>query len=1065
MLNLRPRTALHAVEEEPRCGEPKGARTSPTGTVQRWELQRGAHRGRRCSTEGGHEALDAAALRVGRPRRASRSPKAMNSRSAPVRRRRSQNLRNGTDQEVSTKKKRTKRVSPPRRRPSTGRQDEDRKPIKKICTPQTTIKTAAKAAVKPTVKPASKVLPKAARKPSPKPTRKKRDEDVLVVKKPSPRKKPGGRTSGAVLAGLCDVFSTKCDLKEETKTRTRLGLRSKQDLWPAPRAHRVASLNAMAKVHILYENESRPPHGEDMPSQGLVEDSCFRALAPRTNKNRAVDKPKPRLGKRKREMVDLDVEIIDTRQCRRMASLNAQAIMAASYSQERSRIRKYEKESSCEMKVVHHHEEEIVVVQTKTVHRKVHEKSESPDSDGSSARGSRRDVSRQRPASSASSSQSVAVSEYREVVHINTTKEVKDEQEKEAAAVTHMYRYHTKATCLQMQTTYSGEPPGPPPAILGPQGYYAGYPTAGPPTQAAPATPALLAAPAVTTATGAYTVDRGMVVSVAPIHRHYGSAFTVPRYGHALPYAAPVEYVPNYFQPAGPMIHAPGHEQCLIHKPVPFHPQQHLAPVGPPPPFPAGPPTAQPPHCFAERLAGPSSPPHGGGGSNSTSFPPFAPPFPPPYRQAPPPATSPTPDAGTSYQIKMASTAAPSAAVPKSEPVTPPETKSPPQGNEFSDASKALGKDAGKEGSTTLPFRPESALMAPSVVAKKGQRAPRSTSEKTKTAQRRSEKTTLAEAKTSEKKLPKVVKRNMTKQPSETEESEKVHGKNGFKGQPLAESARNCEKKRTKQTDKEAQTVVRQEEPESDENEASVASGEAATVVAEQEGEQATSKTKKNASPPQSKAASTVAVLPRLPLCRKQPRRKFAHGWSWDGEPFQKVVVVNNEDTPQERTCFPAMRHMEGDVIRVRDCVLLRSGTRKIDLPFVAKVAALWENDDDGEMMMSLLWYYRPEHTDQGRKSHHMEDEIFASKHRDCNSVACIEDKCYVLTFAEYCRYRARMKLLEEGCWPRVAVVPDLEQGYARRDRLPPGRMDPQLVFFCRRVYDFRQRRILKNPS
>ena len=53
---------------------------------------------------------------------------------------------------------------------------------------------------------------------------------------------------------------------------------------------------------------------------------------------------------------------------------------------------------------------------------------------------------------------------------------------------------------------------------------------------------------------------------------------------------------------------------------------------------------------------------------------------------------------------------------------------------------------------------------------------------------------------------------------------------------------------------------------------------------------------------------------------------------------------------------------------------------------------------------MSLLWYYRPEHVDSGRKSDDLQDEIFASKHRDFTSVACIEDKCYVMTFNEYCR-------------------------------------------------------------
>lgn len=43
------------------------------------------------------------------------------------------------------------------------------------------------------------------------------------------------------------------------------------------------------------------------------------------------------------------------------------------------------------------------------------------------------------------------------------------------------------------------------------------------------------------------------------------------------------------------------------------------------------------------------------------------------------------------------------------------------------------------------------------------------------------------------------------------------------------------------------------------------------------------------------------------------------------------------------------MRHESGDVLRPRDCVLLKSGPRKADLPFVAKIAALWENPDDGK--------------------------------------------------------------------------------------------------------------------
>lgn len=33
------------------------------------------------------------------------------------------------------------------------------------------------------------------------------------------------------------------------------------------------------------------------------------------------------------------------------------------------------------------------------------------------------------------------------------------------------------------------------------------------------------------------------------------------------------------------------------------------------------------------------------------------------------------------------------------------------------------------------------------------------------------------------------------------------------------------------------------------------------------------------------------------------------------------------------------------------------------------------------------------------------QNEIFASRHQDENSVACIEDRCYVLPLAQYCRW------------------------------------------------------------
>lgn len=111
--------------------------------------------------------------------------------------------------------------------------------------------------------------------------------------------------------------------------------------------------------------------------------------------------------------------------------------------------------------------------------------------------------------------------------------------------------------------------------------------------------------------------------------------------------------------------------------------------------------------------------------------------------------------------------------------------------------------------------------------------------------------------------------------------------------------------------------------------------------------------------------------IPRpLPL-KKPTKKKFFHGWAWEGEPREQYVYISvsasfeliitfkvsfftialfqNEDPPCLRKCYSAIRHIEGDIIRTRDCVLLRSGPRKTDLPFVAKIAALWETPGEGQ--------------------------------------------------------------------------------------------------------------------
>lgn len=110
---------------------------------------------------------------------------------------------------------------------------------------------------------------------------------------------------------------------------------------------------------------------------------------------------------------------------------------------------------------------------------------------------------------------------------------------------------------------------------------------------------------------------------------------------------------------------------------------------------------------------------------------------------------------------------------------------------------------------------------------------------------------------------------------------------------------------------------------------------------------------------------------------------------------------------------------------------MLQSGPREVDLPYIGRVLSIWESEGEGQlitignaffeilfdinfgqfaldsddMMITVLWYYRPEQTYIGRlNSHHGEMELLSSRHQDDNSANCIIDKCHVLTYSEYCR-------------------------------------------------------------
>ena len=57
----------------------------------------------------------------------------------------------------------------------------------------------------------------------------------------------------------------------------------------------------------------------------------------------------------------------------------------------------------------------------------------------------------------------------------------------------------------------------------------------------------------------------------------------------------------------------------------------------------------------------------------------------------------------------------------------------------------------------------------------------------------------------------------------------------------------------------------------------------------------------------------------------------------------------------KDQLCYPSIRHsIYGDVINVRDCVLLRPDIDKSDVSYVAKVGAFWEHPKSSESFIGM---------------------------------------------------------------------------------------------------------------
>lgn len=62
-------------------------------------------------------------------------------------------------------------------------------------------------------------------------------------------------------------------------------------------------------------------------------------------------------------------------------------------------------------------------------------------------------------------------------------------------------------------------------------------------------------------------------------------------------------------------------------------------------------------------------------------------------------------------------------------------------------------------------------------------------------------------------------------------------------------------------------------------------------------------------------------------------------------------------------------------------------------------------------------------------------------------------------------RHRKHVKSVQENLVLCKAVVPPLQEPNPRARQLPANGAPSDLMFFCRRVYDCRQKRLLKKPT
>ncbi|KAF7633272.1 BAH domain-containing protein [Meloidogyne graminicola] len=210
----------------------------------------------------------------------------------------------------------------------------------------------------------------------------------------------------------------------------------------------------------------------------------------------------------------------------------------------------------------------------------------------------------------------------------------------------------------------------------------------------------------------------------------------------------------------------------------------------------------------------------------------------------------------------------------------------------------------------------------------------------------------------------------------------------------------------------------------------------------------------------------------------------FISNWRPIGQGIFKQLPLrrvpdSNEENVKKYLCFNSIQHLfELEVkIQLGDNVLIKSEDYADDI-FVGRVLSIHYEPIDNSLLLTLLWFYTGKQLPSSMRLNNLiskfdENELFASRHLDIVNADSVEGITQVLTFSEYCRYKAQLAIERLPLVRRppnwASPCPRFKQNQNMDDSDIESNNDDECdsntsvidtVFFCRSIFSIHSKRV-----